>query len=367
MATAGLDALLLINSTNLLFLSGYPRLELTLARPFYLLVPRGAAPILLVHEGRLAEARAYAWIGDVRAYRELSVAPIAELTAALRDRGLREGRLGMELGFEQRLGIPVREYERLRDGIDPLVVEDAAALLWRLRMVKSPADAASLRRACAITAAAYASLFATVRSGDLDSDVARTMSAAMSRAGGAEPWVLVTSGAGAYALATGAPQGRSLVPGDMVWLDAGCSVDGFWSDFSRAGVVGGASAAQREAHERLMRITRAGVGLVRPGVPVAEIAATLDEAVAGCGLPVTSWTSHLAGRVGHGIGYDVTEPPHVSAADPTVLEPGMIISIEPGVATIDGLFHVEQDVLVTETGSEVLSTSPWELASLPAA
>ena len=74
MAQTGLDALLLLNSTNLVYLSGYPAVERTLARPHYLVVPRHGRPAFLVHEGRAAEARKYGWIEDVRTYRELSVA-----------------------------------------------------------------------------------------------------------------------------------------------------------------------------------------------------------------------------------------------------------------------------------------------------
>ena len=65
-------------------------------------------------------------------------------------------------------------------------------------------------------------------------------------------------------------------------------------------------------------------------------------------MPVTSDISGLAGRVGHGVGLDMTEPPHISEDDATVLAPGMTITIEPGVATPFGLFHAEQNVLVTE-------------------
>jgi Xaa-Pro aminopeptidase len=365
MAADGLDALLLIGSTNLLFLSGYPQLELTLARPFYQLVPAQGPPALLVHEGRAVEARRYSWVGDVRTYRRLSVAPLDELVALLRDRGLRRGIIGMELGREQRVGLPVLELERIREAVEPLEVRDAASLLWRLRAIKHPEDVRALREACRITTDAYARTLAHSAGGDLDRDVVRRMHRAMADAGGNAPWVLFTSGPGRTALATGVPEGRRLEPGDMVWMDAGCVVEGFWSDFSRAGVVGGPTPEQAEAHARISAITRRGVDLVRPGVPVAQIAAELDESVASCGLPVTSWTSHLAGRVGHGIGYDVTEPPHVSVEDATVLEPGMVISIEPGVATDSGLYHVEQDVLVTSDGAEVLSGAPWELATIP--
>jgi Xaa-Pro aminopeptidase len=364
MAGEGLDALLLVNSRNLLFLSGYPQLEGTLARPFYLVVPRTGEPVLIVHEGRAAEARRYSWVTDVRAYRPLSVAPVELIAGSIRGGGA--GMLvGAELGYEQRIGIPIVELDRIRDALTPARLVDAAALLWQLRMVKSPADIRAIRQACRVTAGAYAQTFAATAGGDVDHDVARRMTNAMSDAGGNAPWVLITSGPGAYELATGVPVGRALEPGDMVWMDAGCSVESFWSDYSRAAVVGTPAPDQVEAQRRILDITATAVGMVRPGVPVREIAAWCNERVRDVGLPVRSWTSHLAGRVGHGIGYDVTEPPHVSESDPTVLVPGMVISIEPGVATDAGLFHAEQNVLVTEDGAEILSASPSELRTLP--
>lgn len=184
-------------------------------------------------------------------------------------------------------------------------------------MAKAPADIEALREACRTTSSAYEMTFAALRTGEAD-----------------------TAGHGNYALATGAAVGRPFEAGEMCWMDAGFSVEGFWSDFSRAAVLGPASADQREAQRRISEITAAGVAMVRPGVPEAEIAAAVNERVHGVGLRVTSWTSDLAGRIGHGIGYDITDPPHVSETDPTVLEPGMVVSIEPGVATDFGLFHI---------------------------
>jgi Xaa-Pro aminopeptidase len=150
----------------------------------------------------------------------------------------------------------------------------------------------------------------------------------------------------------------------MLWFDAGCSVQGFWSDFSRAGVVGRPTAEQRQAQRRIVDLTARGVALVKPAVPVAEIAWVVQEGVRDIGLPAEVVTSDLAGRVGHGIGYDITEPPHVSVDDPTILAPGMVITIEPGVATSFGLFHAEEVVAVTDDGHRVLSRSPRTLRSI---
>ena len=366
MAAEGLDALLLASGTNLCFLSGYPVVEPTLARPFYLLLPRSGAPVLIVHTGREFEARSLSWVRDVRTYSHLSVAPLAELTAAARGAGLGGGRIGAELGFEQRLGVPVLELGRIEAALAPAAIVDASALLWALRARKAPWDIAAMRRACACTATAYERMFSVVREGSTEREVALTMVIETGRAGGGAPWVAITSGPGRYDVLMGSGSDRALEVGDMVWLDSGCTVDGLWSDFGRAGVVGGPTPEQTDAQRRIVEITSLGVGLVRPGRPVAEIAAALNERVREIGLPVTSDISGLAGRVGHGVGLDMTEPPHVSEDDPTVLAPGMTITIEPGVATPFGLFHAEQNVLVTDDGGELLTHSPQHLGTIAA-
>jgi Xaa-Pro aminopeptidase len=366
MASAGLDALLLLNSTNLVYLSGYPAVERTLARPHYLVVPERARPVFLVHEGRAVEARKYGWIEDVRTYHELSVAPLAELRRILADLGIQRGRIGCEIGFDQRIGIPFGEFERIRAELTPACFEDASGLLWRLRMIKSPPDLAVLREACRITSEALEKTILGARAGATDRAVAIAVQGHMTAAGASDPWVAIAAGRGNYDLATGVGHGQVLEPGDMVWMDAGCTVGGFRSDFGRAGVIGGPSADQEDAQRQVWEVTMEGVRMARPGVPVRDIAAYLNHRVATLGLPLTSNVSGLAGRVGHGLGLDTTEPPHISEQDRTVLEAGMVITIEPGVATEFGIFHVEQDVVVTLEEPEVISRAPWPLRRIPA-
>ena len=366
MARAGLDALLLLNSTNLVYLSGYPAVERTLARPHYLVVPRRGRPAFLVHEGRAAEARKYGWIDDVRTYHALSVAPLAELSGLFADLDLHAGRIGCELGFDQRIGIPFGEFERLRAELAPARFEDASAVLWPLRMIKSAADLAALREACRITSDALERTILAARAGTTDRAAAIAVQGHMTGAGARDPWVALAAGQGNYDLATGVGHGQVLEPGDMVWMDAGCTVEGFRSDFGRAGVIGGPSAEQQDAQRQIWEVTMEGVRMARPGVPVRDIAAHVNLRVAALGLPLTSNVSGLAGRVGHGLGLDTTEPPHISEQDPTVLEAGMVITIEPGVATQFGIFHVEQDVVVTPDGPEVISRAPWPLRPIPA-
>jgi Xaa-Pro dipeptidase len=362
----GFDSLLLINSTNLLYLSGYPRAELTLARPRYLFVPQRGAPVLLVHgtpQWRTAEWRR-PWIEDIRTYSRLSAVPLMELTAILHDLGLEGARIGTELGFEQRIGLPFAEFEQLRREFATASLEDASSLLWELRMIKSTSDLDALRDVCRITAEAYTHTFAPLRSSDTENQVAQRMKTEMVRGGAEDPWVYISSGRSRYGRAE-APD-EPFQSGDIVWMDAGCRYRGFWSDYSRAAVIGHPSADQLEAQRLVYEITQECVALVRPGVRVAEIAAHCNSRIDQVGLPAAVQLSRLAGRVGHGIGFDVTEPPHVAEYDSTVLEPGMVIAVEPNVVTDFGKFHIEENVAVTAGEPEVLSSAPWRLQEISA-
>lgn len=364
MTQRGIDGLLLTSGPNLTYLSGYPSPLRAGSRPFVFILPRAGDPILIVHTGRELEARGYSWVTDVRTFPGLSRAPIDELVVALNETGLATGRIGAELGPETSLDLPVADFLDLQRLLPGVELVDAGTVMWPVRMRKSEAEIAYIRRACAATAVAFARTFAAARGGMTEADLARLMAVASLDEGGGSPWVIITCGSGSYDLASKLPSRRRLEPGDFVWMDAGCACGGYWSDFGRAGVVGGPTQRQIDAQARIHEITMLGVEMIRPGVTTGEIARRCNEALARIEFPITSSISGLAARVGHGVGLMTTELPHVAEEDETVLEPGMVLTVEPGVGTTFGTFHVEENVLVTQQGYEVLSESPRELASI---
>jgi Xaa-Pro dipeptidase len=360
-----LQAVLLGTGTNLRYFSGYPSPARSGCRPFFLLLPVAGDPVFIVHCGRKAEAQRYSWVKDVREYAELSRVPLQLIRDALKDCGALGGKLGMELGFEQCFDVPYLEFCRLQETLSEMMIVDAGPYLWRLRMIKSEAEIACQKRACHILSDAYAKAFAAVREGTTEREVANHLRACLENEGATDQWILITSGRGNYDLATKPPEARPIRRGDMVWIDAGCAVCGYWSDFSRAAVVGEPSTEQSRAQDEIHRITWEAVQKVRPGVSASQLAQACNTRLAGLGFAITSSISGLASRVGHGVGLDVTEPPHIAEYDETVLEPGMVITLEPGVATEYGTFHVEENVLVTPEGCEVLSTAPRALWCIP--
>jgi Xaa-Pro aminopeptidase len=146
----------------------------------------------------------------------------------------------------------------------------------------------------------------------------------------------------------------------MVWVDMGASVNDYWADFSRAGVVGGPTEQQNRYHKIVMDTTAEAVAAVKAGIPGAHIVDLCEEGIRKRGVDI----SFTAGRVGHGIGLLFTEPPSIAKWDPVILQKNMVITIEPGLVMEDGIYHVEENLIVTQNGCEVLSQAPRELRIL---
>lgn len=364
MVRRGIDGLLLTSGPNLTYVTGYPSPVRALARPFIFILPQAGDPIFIVHTGRELEAQGYSWVEDIRTFHALSRAPLPEILAALTDAGLTRGRIGAELGPDMSLDVPVADFLTLRGQARGVEFVDAGQVMWPVRYRKSAAEIAYIRQACDITAGAFVHMFAQGREGMSEHEMARLMADATLDAGGRSPWAIITCGPGSYDLASKLPSSRKLAAGDFFWMDAGCNVGGYWSDFGRAGVVGGATQQQIDAQRRIHEITLLGVEAMRIGATTGDVARACNAALATIDIPYTTSISGLAGRVGHGLGMVGTELPHVAEDDETVLEEGMVLTIEPGIGTTFGTFHVEENVLVTASGPDIMSRSPRELASI---
>jgi Xaa-Pro dipeptidase len=361
MRAARLDALLVGTGSNFTYLSGYPSPAKSTARPFFMIVPLEHEPFVLVQDGRRLEAERYAWVPDIRTYSQLSRVPVDALVDLLRESRIERGRIGIERGHEMLPAYPLWELMEIGERLPGLEFHDASSLLWDLRMVKSPREIDLVRQACLVTSRVYARCLPELHPGMSEVEAARLFAIAHLKEGGEMPRCIVVSDPRDYDLASKPPGARRFASGDFVWFDVGCSVGGYHSDFSRAAVLGRASAAQARAQAIINRATTAGLKCVRHGVPASTVARACDQVIDESGLALTSNISRIGGRIGHGLGLDVLELPSINAHDSTVLRAGMVLTVEPGVATKDGIFHQEQDVLVTEDGCEILSTAPTDI------
>ncbi len=227
-----------------------------------------------------------------------------------------------------------------------------------LRTVKSPYEIACLRAAAQATSAAFAQVLAGTLTGVTERELARRIARAAIGAGADTlGWIAITSGSGSYDRFVSAPRDRVIREGDLVWSDVGVRVDGYWSDFCRAAVVGGPDSRQTELQEAVVEATNAGIEVARAGAAVGEVAAAVRDRSDSLGLDSLGF-----GRLGHGIGLDATEPPSIAEFDETVLQPGMVVTIEPAVVDDTGIYCAEQVLAITDGAPEVLSTAPVGLS-----
>ena len=353
-ADAGLDGVLLTAESNIDYFSGYRHhAPWTLfARPFFAVVGAGGEAVMVAHSFLVPEMERTSAVRDLRAYTK-SGGGLDALLDCLHDLGLDRGRLGMEFGDEQRLGVTQLELEALRANLRHVELVDAAPLLWRLRMVKSPAEQALMRESAAITARAMAAGFERAGPGVTEREVARAVGEAMMREGADRPgFIMMASGEDNHHVLSGKPTDRELEAGDMLWMDLGSVYRGYWSDFCRACVVGGPTRAQRDDQAVIVEVNQACVDAVKPGAPMHRVPAAAEAAFARLGMEV----SVGAGRIGHGMGLMSTEPPHVAHYDATIMIPGLVFTIEPRFVNAHGIFNCEELVLVTERGGELLTT-----------
>jgi Xaa-Pro dipeptidase len=362
MRARSLDALLVTSEANYRYLSGHAtQAWVNRARPFFCLLPRDGDPLVVVGASEASVARQTSWISEVRVFTALARPGIDQLTTAVRDRGLGTGRIGCEFGIAQRLGLPLEDFQALQAGLPGAALVDAGELLWALRRVKSPAELAYVRRAAAITSEAVTATLAAVRSGWSERDVYRHLGVEVMRLGADRPgYAPVNADARGPDRLTGGPTARRLEPGRMVYMGAGCVYHGYWSDQVRIFAVGHASAHQREMYRLMHEAFDRCFAIMRPGVPVGEVMrtslATLEAGGAG------AYVGRL-GRIGHGTGLDLSEPPSLTMDEPGVLEPGMVLYLEPNFVTPKGNFLVEDTVLITQDGCELLT--PRAPAELP--
>ena len=230
-------------------------------------------------------------------------------------------------------------------------------LIESVRIRKTPEEIELIREAQRIADEAYTEVRPTITAGRSELDVALDLELAMRRRGaeGAAFEIIVASGPRG-AMPHGAASDRVIEDGELVTIDMGATYRGYHSDMTRTVAVGHVNDELRRLYDAVLEAEEAAVAAVRPGARTADLDALARDLLGKHGL-----AEYFAHSLGHGIGLAVHEGPGLNGADTTVLEPGMVITVEPGVYVQGvGGVRVEDLVLVTEDGHEVLSRSAKE-------
>jgi Xaa-Pro aminopeptidase len=219
-----------------------------------------------------------------------------------------------------------------------------------------------LVEAVRIAEAAFQHIQGYIKPGVRETDVALELEYFMRKQGasGSAFDMIVASGVRG-ALPHGRASEKVIQAGEMVTLDFGAAYQGYNSDITRTLSVGEPSAKMKEIYDIVLRAQIAGVEALKPGVTAKDADAATRDIIAAAG-----YGDAYGHSAGHGLGLEVHEPPGLSSASTFVLEPGMLVTMEPGIY-VSGLggVRIEDDVLITADGHEVLNKSTKELLILP--
>lgn len=350
----GIDALLLTTEPNVRYFSGFhTQFWQSPTRPWFLVVPRQGKPITVIPEIGSA-AMAETWIDDVRTW----PAPVPEddgvslLAQTLTEVIGAGGRVALPMGPETHLRMPLADFDALRKRLPHVDFVDATPIIRTLRLIKSEAELAKIAHICSTVSGAFANLPNLITAGDTERDVFRAFTIDVLRRGADDVAYLVGgAGPGGYEEIITPPSDRPLQAGDVLMLDTGSLFDGYFCDFDRNVAIGRPSDDVRRANDRLYAATEAGLRAARPGATCADLFTAMWQALESHPSP-----GGTTGRLGHGLGMQLTEWPSLTPSDQTVLRPGMVLTLEPATAVTPGRMIVhEENVVIREDGAQLLT------------
>lgn len=346
MAKEGFSALFLASEAEIRYFTGFRTLFWqSPTRPWFLILPASGRPLAIIPEIG-AELMRRGGVADIQTWS--APAPeddgISLLQQALGSCAV----IGMLMGHETHLRMPVADLDRLRQGV-AAEWRDCTPLIRQLRMRKSDREIAIHRQICGIASDAFEALPATLAAGQPLAQVFRSFKQALLGFGAEDvPYLVGGAAAPSYGDVISPPDQRPLQDGDMLMLDTGATLNGYFCDFDRNFAIGQPGDAARRAYDALTRATDAGLQAARPGVTAAKLYQAMAAAM---GIEQSD-----IGRFGHGLGMQLTEWPSLAAWDDTVLEENMVITLEPSIAVEGGGIMVSEENIVLRDGApELLS------------
>ncbi len=348
LAREGADAVLVSHLENVRYLTGF-----TGSSGLAIVTP-GAAVFLT--DGRYAIQSA----DEVTGFERVILPQSGSLSEAAGEQTKRLS--ARRVAFEE-AHLSVKAYDTLRKAIpEDVSFIGKSDLVEALRQVKDEGEVATIRRAVALVDACFDHILRITRPGVTERDLAWEIEVFL-RTGGAQRLAfpsIVAGGPNAalpHARPTDRPLGASGEP-ELVIFDYGAVVDGYCSDITRTLLVGGAPGERhREVYDAVLRAQRAALGAIRPGVQGKDVD-TLARGV----LAEAAMAERFTHGLGHALGRETHDGMGFSQKSEITLAPGMVLTVEPGVY-IEGWggVRIEDDIVVTEDGCDILTRSAKEL------
>ncbi|MCB9453695.1 MAG: aminopeptidase P family protein [Anaerolineaceae bacterium] len=348
----GADAIVIVPGSNMIYFTG---LQFHLSeRPTIAIFTRDGELSLIIPQLEVSkldqrpdlEARPFAW-SDTDGY-------AMAFAEAVRELGLTGKTLGVD-GLTMR----VTEWLAFLEADPTLQVRAVERDITLIRAIKNPDEVAAMRRAIHISEQALEKMLAWVKPGMTEREIATflsdTMSALGSQGNAFEP--LVQTGPNS-ALPHGMLTDRKLGTDEFFLVDFGGRFGGYPADITRTFCIGTPSAEMQKIYDTVLAANEAAKATAGPGVTMGAVDKAARDVIEAAGYGV-----YFTHRTGHGLGMDGHELiPQIASGVEDTLQPGMAFTIEPGIY-VPGLggVRIEDDVVITENGAEILTTFPRKL------
>ncbi len=352
LAQAGLDAVALNPGPTLTYLTGL-KFHL-MERPVVLLVAQGRQPAIVLPELEMPKVGLFPYKVEAFAYGENP----SEWDAVFRKAVMSLGLDGKKIGVEPRQ-MRLLEFRHVRAGAPEADFPDASQALASLRLRKESTEVEAMRRAVKLAQDALEATLPAIKVGMTEKAIAAELTVQLLKHGSDPelPFPPIVSAGPNSANPHASPSDRKLQRGDLLVVDWGATVDGYISDLTRTFAVGEAEPEFKKIAEVVLAANEAGRLAGRPGVPCANVDKAARSLIEKAGYGV-----YFTHRTGHGIGMEGHEEPYMRGDNMQMLYPGMAYTVEPGIYLPGrGGVRIEDNVVVTKDGVEVLSDMPREL------
>ena len=266
--------------------------------------------------------------------------------------------IGFELGMETYLRMSIKEFLKIKKDLQEYNFIDSTNIVWSLRKIKSDLEIKNIEKVCSITSKVFNNLINKISLGMSEREIATIFKKDLINNGvDYIMYLSCASGINGYNQIICNPSEKKIGDGDILIIDTGSTLNGYYCDFDRNFGFGNINQKSLDAYNKLWNATEKTLEIIKPGISCKEVYESLSKNL------FSSNVKSNVGRMGHGFGLQLTEPPSIMIDDNTILEKNMILALEPSIEIENDLMLVhEENILITQNGNRLLSSrTPKEL------
>ena len=348
-----LDGILLTTPQNIRYFTGYDsQFWESPTRPWFVIVPLSGKPIAIVPEIGESEFKK-TWLDEIKTWP--SPRPedegVSLLKSNLENVKKTFGQIGLELGSEMALRMPISDFLKLKEVVGTNLVDGSNAI-WDMRMIKTNEELKKIKFVCSIASDAYNALPSTLSIGNTEREAVHKLKIdILNRGADSVPFMPGISGQGGVPQIVCGPTDRILDDGDILFIDTGSTFDGYFCDFDRNYAFGRVASDVEKVYQILWQATEIGIKTAIPGATTNDIFNAMNKVIQDGGT-----IGNNVGRLGHGLGLQLTEPPSHRLGEKTVIKENMVLTIEPAMEYAPGKMIVhEENIIIQQDGAELIT------------